>query len=83
MDPEGLAKFIHSCTNDACQSDDLRVTSTFSNWDRDKDGFLTVFDFLAFYKKACFDKKAIVWKNLHIYYYRNDLKHLSEIKEDV
>lgn len=53
MDAEGLAKFIHSCTGDMCNAQDMRVRSTLSVWDSDKDGFLSEADFLAFYKNAC------------------------------
>lgn len=83
MNDEGLAKFIHSCTGEMCSAQDLRVRSTLSVWDTDKDGLLSESDFLAFYQNACQEKKAVVWKNLHGHQYRNDLKLLSEIGEDV
>lgn len=83
MDAENLAKFIHSCTSDNCRPDDCRVTGTISQWDHDKDGKLDLTDFLNFYKNACQEKKSVVWKNLHSHYYRNDLKKLSEVGEDI
>ncbi|EAS02785.2 ubiquitin carboxy-terminal hydrolase (macronuclear) [Tetrahymena thermophila SB210] len=83
MDAENLAKFIHSCTNDSCRPDDHRVTSTIAQYDHDNDGKLDLQDFLNFYRKACQEKKAVVWKNLQSHYYRNDLKKLSDVGEDV
>ncbi|KAL4448730.1 hypothetical protein ABPG74_012819 [Tetrahymena malaccensis] len=83
MDAENLAKFIHSCTSDNCRPDDQRVTSTMAQWDQDKDGKLNLQDFLNFYRNACLEKKHVVWKNLHFHYYRNDLKKLSDVGEDV
>lgn len=83
MDAENMASFIHCCINDNCKATDGRVTSTISTWDTDNDGRLTLSDFLTFYKNACENKKAIVWKNLHAHNYRNDLKLLSEIGEDI
>lgn len=83
MKPEGLGKFITSCTGDNCSHDDYRVVGTFNLWDTDKDGALTLSDFIAFYESACRDKKSVVWKNLHSHGYRNDFKHLSEIGEDL
>ncbi|EGR29288.1 ubiquitin carboxyl-terminal hydrolase family protein, putative [Ichthyophthirius multifiliis] len=83
MDKENCAKFIHSCANDNCKADDPRVIQTFNEWDDDKDNLLTLENFLSFYKKACFDKISVVWKNLHSHGYRNDLKKLSEIGEEV
>lgn len=83
MNQEGLGKFIMSCTGDNCSPDDYRVVGTFNLWDTDKDGALTLSDFIAFYESACRDKKSVVWKNLHSHGYRNDLKHLSEIGEDL
>jgi hypothetical protein len=83
MDKENCAKFIHSCANDNCRVDDSRVVSTFNEWDDDKDNFLTLDNFLGFYRKACLDKKSVVWKNLNSHGYRNDLKKLSDIGEEV
>ncbi|KAL4498387.1 hypothetical protein ABPG72_013193 [Tetrahymena utriculariae] len=83
MDAENLAKFIHSCTSDPCKPDDLRVTGTIAQWDHDKDGKLDLQDFLNFYRNACLEKKNVVWKNLHYHYYRNDLKKLSDVGEDI
>ncbi len=61
MSPKGCADFIHSCTNDSCKAEDLRVKQVFDRWDSDKDGFLTLENFLDFYQLACNDRPQIVW----------------------
>ena len=50
--------------------------------DDDKDGLLTIENFLTFYLDACQNRPGVVWKNLHANHYRNDLKKLSEVRED-
>jgi hypothetical protein len=52
MSPDHCAAFIHSCTNDYCKGDDKRVKEVFANNDNDKDGFLTLENFLDFYHSA-------------------------------
>ncbi len=56
MNSEGCAKFIDSCTQDGCQAGDQRVKDVFAQWDKDKDGILTLADFLEFYTSSCRDK---------------------------
>ena len=53
MSPIGCADFINSCTGDKCQANDKRVNETFGAFDKDKDGLLTIDDFLEFYSSAC------------------------------
>lgn len=82
MNIEQCAGFINSCTNDGCKSDDRRVKEVFTNNDHDRDGFLSLDDFLEFYTKSCRHRPQVVWNNLHAHHYRNDLKKASEVEEE-
>jgi len=82
MSPQTCADFIHSCTNDYCKAEDKRVKEVFSTYDNDKDGFLTVDNFLEFYMSAARHRPHVVWNNLNAHHYRNDLKKASEVEEE-
>ena len=70
---EGAARFINSCVHDGCKADDNRVDRYFANFDRDHDDRLTVDDFLVLYSVAVKDTPEVVWSNLEVYGYHNDL----------
>ncbi len=53
-----------------------------NDWDRDRDGFLSQADFLDFYTDAAKGREDVVWRNLHSYYYRNDLVLETEVPKD-
>jgi hypothetical protein len=38
-------------------------------------------DFVEFYTSAAVERPNVVWKNLHAYHYRNDLKRVDEVHE--
>ena len=82
MSPDGCANFINSCTNDGCKGEDKRVKEVFTIHDADKDGFLTLEDFIGFYYTACKDRPHVVWNNLASHHYRNDLKKPSDVEEE-
>ena len=82
MNPEQCAAFIHSCTNDHCKADDKRVKDVFTTYDDDRDGFLTIENFLKFYYTACKQRPQVVWNNLHSHHYRNDLKKVTEVEQE-
>jgi len=82
MSPEHCAAFIHSCTNDHCKADDKRVKEVFATYDTDRDGFLTLENFLDFYTSASKSRGHVVWNNLHAHHYRNDLKKATEVEEE-
>ena len=48
----------------------------------DRDGFLTLENFLEFYHSACKQRPHVVWNNLASHHYRNDLKKPTEIEEE-
>lgn len=52
MDSDSCGAFINSCTSDGCKGDDRRVKDVFIKYDDDKDGFLTLDNFLEFYRVA-------------------------------
>ena len=82
MNSEQCAAFINSCTNDGCKADDKRVKDVFSNNDHDRDGFLSLNDFLEFYTTSSRHRPHVVWSNLHSRHYRNDLKKASEVETE-
>ena len=82
MNPEQCAAFIHSCTNDHCKAEDKRVKDVFALHDDDRDGFLTLENFLKFYSSACKQRPSVVWSNLHSHHYRNDLKKVTEVEQE-
>ena len=82
MSPDNCGAFIHSCTNDNCKGDDKRVKEVFAVNDTDRDGFLTLENFLDFYHAACKARPHVVWTNLAAHHIRNDLKKPSEIEEE-
>ena len=82
MDKEQCAAFINSCTNDCRGGDDYRVKDVFNNNDLDRDGILTLEDFLNFYMNSCKYRPQVVWSNFHAHSYRNDLRKATEIKEE-
>ena len=82
MNADQCAAFIHSCTNDNCKGDDKRVKDVFATYDDDRDGFLTIDNFLEFYTIACKQRPSVVWSNLAAQHYRNDLKKASEVEEE-
>jgi len=64
---------------DGCKGEDKRVKDVFVKYDTDKDGFLSLSDFLEFYRFASANKSQVVWSNLATYHYTNDLREYSEI----
>jgi len=47
-----------------CKVIDLRIKTIFEKYDKNKDGFLELNDFLEFYKNSSIDKPSDVWRNL-------------------
>jgi len=78
MTPEGCAAFTNSCTGDQCKATDKRIQDFFTAHDTDKDGYLTLRNFLDFYKEACINRPNVVWTNLSAHHYRNDLGRFDD-----
>jgi hypothetical protein len=78
-----LAAFISKLINYKCLENDSRVAETFTDYDHDEDGFLTLPDFIAFYTRACKERPEVVWKNLYSFDYRNDLNKIECEEEDL
>ena len=74
-------EFILKCTNEKCSIDDSRIKDTYDTYDSDKDGFLSLEDFIEFYTQAAVERPYVVWKNIHAYHYRNDLKRIDEVHD--
>ena len=64
MSPINLSDFCQSCTSQLCIVSDLRIKTIFEKYDKNKDGFLELNDFLEFYKNSSIDKPSDVWRNL-------------------
>lgn len=84
MDAAGVARFISGATKQPCNFDDGRVDGILKQYDTDKDGNLTIDDFLQFYYNAASGTllKA-VHSNLKNHNVRLDLKKMSDIVDDV
>ena len=57
------------------------MQKVFDKWDKEKKGYLTIEDYLEFYKFSCIEKPDVVWSNLHHHHYKNNLKKESEVEE--
>lgn len=65
MTPETCVNFIKDSTNDPnVTSSDQRVTRLFDDYDKDKDGKLSLSDFLDFYRDRAVTRPDLVWSNL-------------------
>lgn len=84
MSPELLVSFTNSCTGDHCKADDARIRDCFNRFDEDRDGHLTLADFLEFYRDAAINRTPTVWTNLYSHHYRHDFKSYLDIgKEEI
>ena len=62
---------------------DKRVIDVFNNYDYDKDDYLDVNGFYNFfYDSIMQDKLKVVWENIKVFDYRNDLKKINEPLDD-
>lgn len=52
MTPAELVSFVEGSTHDTCPVNDSRIVETFQRYDDDKDGFLSLKNFLDFYEEA-------------------------------
>src|SRR3569833_2844390 len=78
MTPETSVAFIKSITNDPnVGPGDPRVGKLFTNYNKNKDDKLTKEEFLEFYRSSSADRSDIVWNNLTVNHYGNDLKPIS------
>lgn len=70
-----VAKFVSGSTNETCEVNDSRVIMILS-FDSNKDGRLSLADFLTFYRNSCIEKGnlAIVRNNLRNHGFRQDLQ---------
>lgn len=79
MTPEELARFVEESTNDSCTASDSRVTGVFTRFDKDKDNVLSLQDFLNFFEDSSRFRDGVVWRNLEMLRYRNDLQKEEEV----
>lgn len=82
MSPEGCAAFTNSCTGDSCKATNKRIVDFFTMYDEDRDGFITIDDFLKFYTISCISKPTTVWNNLASHHYRTDLKRYDDSDDE-
>lgn len=82
MSHEACADFTNSCTGDSCKPHNRRIELIFAEFDSNGDGYLTLEDFLEFYKNACLTRLYVVWNNLQSYNYRNDLQCYLDLEEE-
>jgi ubiquitin carboxyl-terminal hydrolase 34 len=82
MSAEGCAAFTNSCTGDQCKASDRRIQDFFTNYDDDNDGYLTLDNFLEFYRQACINRISTVWSNIYAYHYNNELRSYLDIDNE-
>ena len=76
-----LHRFLHRVEwlyRDTCDADDSRIRDLYNQYDEESKGYLTLVDFLQFYKDACERKPRVVWTNLHSKHIRNDLTPMHD-----
>ncbi|KAM3147422.1 hypothetical protein pb186bvf_000229 [Paramecium bursaria] len=79
MNPDQAAKFTSKAVGgDICSSKDSRIAELFANHDKDKDGLLEKDEFIEFYQQSSKNFLSAVWKNIHSFNYRNDLKSIEQ-----
>lgn len=84
MDAKNVAAFIAGATKQPCGKDDDRVAQIMNKFDSDKDGQITLPDFLAFYQDAATGPAVkAVHQNLKNHNVRLDLKKMSDVVEQV
>ena len=85
MDAVHLAAFIAGATKQSCLKDDNRVEHILNKYDSDKDGAITLPEFLMFYYDAAAGGSNIkaVQQNLKNHNVGLDLKKISELVEEV
>lgn len=84
MDAKNVAAFIAGATKQPCTKDDSRVEHIMSKYDGDKDGQLTLDDFLGFYLDAASGSALkAVQQNLKNHNVRLDLKKMSDVVEQI
>lgn len=84
MDASNVAAFIAGATKQTCLKDDNRVEHILNKYDTDKDGAITLTEFLTFYYDAASGTSLkAVQQNLKNHNVRLDLKKISELVEEV
>ena len=77
-----ISKFIRDVTNSRSEVplNDHRLLSLLSEYDREKRGYITENDFVAYFSEAAKSqqKSNVLWDNISAMGYRNDLKKLSD-----
>jgi Ca2+-binding EF-hand superfamily protein len=65
MSKQECQKYHQKCVGEMSMSfGENKVGEIYENYDTDKDGFLTLDDFLKFYEKSIKSRESTVWSNL-------------------
>lgn len=62
------------CTSQLTDENDIRIRRLFDNYDKDKDGRVSLEDFQEFYKDSIVVRESTVWSNIRSWDYRTDLR---------
>jgi hypothetical protein len=78
-----VANFVRGSTNETCELNDSRIP-WIMEFDSDKDGKMTLADFLDFYRNSCIEKGnlAVVRNNLRNHGFRQDLQMAPKPGQD-
>ena len=76
MSKKQCQKYHQKCVGEMSTMGEARVEKIYSEFDKDKDGYLTESDFLQFYEASARTKESAVWNNLETFGIRNDLEIL-------
>lgn len=75
MSKEDCANFTAKCLNSTSPKFYAdRIDGVYKQYDDDKDDYLTLANFLAFYRDSAIDRLSTVWSNLHSFGVQNDLR---------
>lgn len=81
MSKQECQKYHQKCVGEMAMSyGENKVGEIYETYDTDKDGFLTLDDFLKFYEKSIRARETTVWSNLEAMGVRNDLKILDDLE---
>ena len=72
-------KYHQRCVGEVSSLSENRVDKIYEQYDKDKDGYLTEENFLAFYEYSAKVRESAVWSNLETFGIRNDLEDLTEL----
>lgn len=83
MSKQECQKYHQKCVGDVSSIGESKVEKIYEKHDTNKDGYLSLDDFVRFYENSIKDREMTVWNNLETLGIRNDLKILDDLEMPV